>query len=234
MACSAERHHQDLADDLLRQRTAVHRSCCRLQHRVLRRVTAGGPAHESCCRRNVFQPLVLSARAGGVATLTFNRGTRFNPLSSAMITALHAVLDAVAADASPRVVVIAAEGRGFCSGHDMKEMRQHATDHGWQQRLFDGCSRMMLRITEVPQPVIARVHGIATAAGCQLVAMCDLAVAADTAVRPWPATWRSRTRPKGSMPLSRSAPPPGGSGKRRVRSGHRHPYGDLMPMRAAV
>src|SRR5262245_18940962 len=181
MACSAERHHQDLADDLLRQRTAVHRSCCRLQHRVLRRVTAGGPAHESCCRRNVFQPLVLSARAGGVATLTFNRGTRFNPVPSAMITALHAALDAVAADASVRVVVIAAEGRGFCSGHDMKEMRQHAADHGWQQRLFDGCSRMMLRITEVPQPVIARVHGIATAAGCQLVAMCDLAVAADTA-----------------------------------------------------
>src|SRR5262249_54201075 len=127
------------------------------------------------------EPLVLSARAGGVATLPLNRGTRFNPLSSAMIAALHAALDDVAGDANVRVVVIAAEGRGFCAGHDLKEMRQHATDHEWQRRLFDACSRMMLRITEIPQPLIARVHGIATAAGCQLVTMCDLAVAADTA-----------------------------------------------------
>jgi enoyl-CoA hydratase/carnithine racemase len=127
------------------------------------------------------EPLVLTARDGGVATLTLNRGTRFNPLSSTMIAALHAALDAAAADAAVRVVVIAAEGRGFCAGHDLKEMRLHAADHGWQRRLFDDCSRMMLRITEIPQPVIARVHGIATAAGCQLVAMCDLAVAADTA-----------------------------------------------------
>src|SRR5262245_6998909 len=127
------------------------------------------------------EPLVLSARAGGVATLTLNRGARFNPLSSAMIAALHAALDDVAGDANVRVVVIAAEGRGFCAGHDLKEMRQHATDHEWQRRLFDACSRMMLRITEIPQPLIARVHGIATAAGCQLVSMCDLAVAADTA-----------------------------------------------------
>src|SRR5262245_10980514 len=127
------------------------------------------------------EPLVLSARAGGVATLTLNRGARFNPLSSAMIAALHAALDDVAGDANVRVVVIAAEGRGFCAGHDLKEMRQHATDHEWQRRLFDACSRMMLRITEIPQPLIARVHGIATAAGCQLVSMCDLAVAAGTA-----------------------------------------------------
>jgi enoyl-CoA hydratase/carnithine racemase len=127
------------------------------------------------------EPLVRSVRTEGVATLTLNRGTRFNPLSSAMIAALHAELDVVAADASLRVVVIAAEGRGFCAGHDLREMRLHATDYGWQRRLFDDCSRMMLRITEIPQPVIGRVHGIATAAGCQLVAMCDLAVAADTA-----------------------------------------------------
>ena len=73
------------------------------------------------------------------------------------------------------------EGRGFCAGHDLKEMRAHAGDHAWQRRLFDDCSRMMTRLTELPQPVIARVHGIATAAGCQLVSMCDLAVAADTA-----------------------------------------------------
>ena len=127
------------------------------------------------------EPLVLSARDGGVTTLTLNHGARFNPLSSAMIAALHAELDAVAADEQVRVVVLAAEGRGFCAGHDLKEMRLHATERGWQRRLFDDCSRMMLRITEIPQPVIARVHGIATAAGCQLVAMCDLAVAADTA-----------------------------------------------------
>jgi enoyl-CoA hydratase/carnithine racemase len=126
-------------------------------------------------------PLVLLARADGVATLTLNRGTRFNPLSSAMIAALHAALDTIAADATVRAVVLAAEGRGFCAGHDLKEMRAHATDHGWQRRLFDDCSRMMLRIAGIPQPVIARVHGLATAAGCQLVAMCDLAVAADSA-----------------------------------------------------
>ena len=77
--------------------------------------------------------------------------------------------------------MLAAEGRGFCAGHDLKEMRTHTGDGAWQRRLFDDCSRMMTRITELPQPVIARVHGIATAAGCQLVSMCDLAVAADTA-----------------------------------------------------
>src|SRR5262249_44333481 len=73
------------------------------------------------------------------------------------------------------------DGRGFSAGHDLKEMRAHAADKLWQRALFDACSRMMLRIVEQPQPVIARVHGIATAAGCQLVSMCDLAVAADTA-----------------------------------------------------
>src|SRR5262245_51665767 len=139
------------------------------------------PPMSTAAADTASDPLVRSARLGGVATLTLNRGTRFNPLSSAMIDALHASLDEVAGDPNVRVVVIAAEGRGFCAGHDLKEMRQHAMDHEWQRRLFDGCSRMMLRITEIPQPVIARVHGIATAAGCQLVAMCDLALAADTA-----------------------------------------------------
>lgn len=128
-----------------------------------------------------LQPLVRAVRAGGVSTLTLNRGDRFNPLSSAMIAALHAELDDVAADATVGVVVLAAEGRGFCAGHDLKEMRAHAGDPDWQRRLFDDCSRMMTRLTELPQPVIARVHGIATAAGAQLVSMCDLAVAADTA-----------------------------------------------------
>lgn len=126
-------------------------------------------------------PLVRSTRAGGVAMLTLNRGERFNPLSLAMIAALQTELDDVARDLNVQVVVIAAEGRGFCAGHDLKEMRAHAGDHAWQRRLFDDCSRLMTRLTELPQPVIARVHGIATAAGCQLVSMCDLAVASDTA-----------------------------------------------------
>ena len=127
------------------------------------------------------RPLVLRAHEAGVLTLTLNRGERFNPLSSAMIAALDEALEAAAHDTSVRAVVLAAAGRGFSAGHDLKEMRAHADDRAWQRALFDACSRMMIRITELPQPVIARVHGIATAAGCQLVSMCDLAVAADNA-----------------------------------------------------
>ncbi len=128
----------------------------------------------------VEPPIRVESREG-VATLTLNRGARFNPLSSDMIAALDSAFGAIADDGDCRVVVLAAEGRGFCAGHDLKEMRTHAGDAAWQRRLFDDCSRMMTRVTELPQPVIARVHGIATAAGCQLVSMCDLAVAVDTA-----------------------------------------------------
>jgi len=127
------------------------------------------------------EPFVLTTVENGVATLTLNRPQRFNPLSSQMIAAIQAELDAIASDASVRVVILAAEGKGFCAGHDLKEMRAHTEDKGWQQGLFKACSRMMIALTEIPQPVIARVQGIATAAGCQLVSMCDLAVAADTA-----------------------------------------------------
>src|SRR5215469_6481426 len=127
------------------------------------------------------QPFVLSTVANGVATLTLNRPERFNPLSYQMISAIQAELDAIESDSSVRVVVLAAEGKGFCAGHDLKEMRAHADDESWQQGLFDACSRMMIALTEIPQPVIARVQGIATAAGCQLVSMCDLAVASDSA-----------------------------------------------------
>lgn len=127
------------------------------------------------------EPFVLTTVENGVATLTLNRPQRFNPLSSQMIAAIQAELDAIASDASVRVVILAAEGKGFCAGHDLKEMRAHTEDKGWQRGLFDACSRMMIALTEIPQPVIARVQGIATAAGCQLVSMCDLAVAADTA-----------------------------------------------------
>jgi enoyl-CoA hydratase/carnithine racemase len=126
-------------------------------------------------------PLVLRETSGGVVRLTLNRGERYNPLSSAMIAALQREADAVSADPAARVVVLAAAGRGFSAGHDLKEMRAHASDAGWQTRLFEDCNRLMLSLTRLPQPVIARVHGIATAAGCQLVSACDLAVATDAA-----------------------------------------------------
>jgi enoyl-CoA hydratase/carnithine racemase len=97
-----------------------------------------------------------------------------------MIAALQAEFDRIAGDRSVRSVVLAAEGRGFCAGHDLKELRAHP-DLAWQQELFAACNALMVSLTRLPQPVIARVHGIATAAGCQLVSMCDLAVAADNA-----------------------------------------------------
>jgi enoyl-CoA hydratase/carnithine racemase len=126
-------------------------------------------------------PYVARRDEGGVATLTLERGERFNPLSSPMIAGLEARLDEVATDRSVKAVVLAGAGRGFCAGHDLKEMRAHSADKAWQSRLFADCSRMMVKLTALPQPVIARVHGIATAAGAQLVSMCDLAVASDEA-----------------------------------------------------
>jgi enoyl-CoA hydratase/carnithine racemase len=127
------------------------------------------------------RPYVTRQDDAGVVTLTLNRGERFNPLSMAMIAALEEQLDAVSVDPSARVVVLAGAGRGFCAGHDLREMRAHHDDEAWQEKLFSDCSRMMVRLTELPQPVIARVHGTATAAGCQLVSMCDLAVATEAA-----------------------------------------------------
>ena len=127
-----------------------------------------------------LQPFVLADSTDGICTLTLNRGERFNPLSMAMIAALDAALDQIAHDPAIRVVVLAGAGRAFCAGHDLKEMRAHI-DHDWQRGLFDACTQMMLKLTRLPQPVIARVHGAAAAAGCQLVSMCDLAVAADSA-----------------------------------------------------
>ncbi len=125
-------------------------------------------------------PYVLRSVADGVATVTLNRGERFNPLSSAMIAALQAELDAIAADESVRVVVLAGAGAHFCVGHDLREMRSHP-DKAWQQGLFERCGRMMMSLVNLPQPVIARVQGTAVAAGCQLVAQCDLAIASDAA-----------------------------------------------------
>ena len=122
-------------------------------------------------------PYVLKTVADGVATLTLNRGDKFNPLSEEMMAALQAELDAIKADQSVRIVVLAAAGKAFCAGHDLKQMRAQPS-HAYYRKLFNQCSKMMLTIQQMPQPVIARVQGIATAAGCQLVAMCDLAVAA--------------------------------------------------------
>jgi enoyl-CoA hydratase/carnithine racemase len=126
-------------------------------------------------------PFVLHESDGrGIVTLTLNRPQTFNALSEGMIEGLQAALDRVAADRSARVVVIAAAGRAFCAGHDLKEMRAEPS-LGYYERLFALCGRMMMTIQRLPVPVIARVQGIATAAGCQLVAMCDLAVAASDA-----------------------------------------------------
>lgn len=116
----------------------------------------------------------------GVVRLTLNRPAAFNALSEAMLGALGAALDRVAADARARVVVIAGAGRAFCAGHDLKEMRAEPSQ-AYYERLFAQCAEVMLAIQRLRVPVVARVHGIATAAGCQLVAMCDLAVAASDA-----------------------------------------------------
>jgi enoyl-CoA hydratase/carnithine racemase len=123
------------------------------------------------------QPLVLRATdARGVVTLTLNRPAAFNALSEAMLAALQGELDALATDDTARVVVLAAQGKAFCAGHDLKEMRAEPS-LDYYQRLFAQCTQVMLAIQRLPVPVVARVQGIATAAGCQLVAMCDLAVA---------------------------------------------------------
>ncbi|WP_424928549.1 enoyl-CoA hydratase [Amaricoccus tamworthensis] len=129
--------------------------------------------------------ILLREDAGAVATLTLKNPGKLNALSNGMLDALQAQLDALAGDRSIRVVVIRGEGRAFCAGHDLREMTAaREADDGGQaefEALFDKCSKMMMSIVNLPQPVIAQVHGIAAAAGCQLVATCDLAVAASDA-----------------------------------------------------
>jgi enoyl-CoA hydratase/carnithine racemase len=124
--------------------------------------------------------LVLRHDNAGVATLTLNRPAARNALSVAMMSALQSAIDAVARDKSVKVVVMAAAGPAFSAGHDLKELRANPGRQFYEQ-VFQQCSRLMLSIVKLPKPVIARVHGIATAAGCQLVATCDLAVAAEEA-----------------------------------------------------
>lgn len=126
-------------------------------------------------------PLIeLEQDARGVARLTLSDPTRFNVLSEPMLQALQKTLDALAQDNSLRVLILAAKGKAFCAGHNLKEMAENA-ELAYYQQLFSQCSRVMLAIKNLPVPVIARVQGIATAAGCQLVAQCDLAVASEDA-----------------------------------------------------
>ena len=126
------------------------------------------------------EPLLLEALDRGVLRLTLNRPAARNALSVGLMAALQEALGRAAADAACRVVVIAAAGPAFCAGHDLRELRSNDSRQAYE-RVFAQCSELMLQIVRLPKPVIAEVHGIATAAGCQLVATCDLAVAAEDA-----------------------------------------------------
>jgi enoyl-CoA hydratase/carnithine racemase len=130
---------------------------------------------------STHEPLVRRTQdSRGAVTLTLNRPQAYNALSEALLGALQRELDSLAADDSLRVVVLAAEGKAFCAGHDLREMRAQPS-YDYYRRLFAQCTQMMLTLRRMPVPVIARVQGIATAAGCQLVAQCDLAVASSNA-----------------------------------------------------
>ncbi|MBZ0217984.1 MAG: enoyl-CoA hydratase/isomerase family protein, partial [Fimbriimonadaceae bacterium] len=128
---------------------------------------------------------VVRTDTDGIATLTLNRPSERNVLSVAMMTALQRQLDALSADSSMRVVIIRAEGAGFCAGHDLKEMQDHRRDNdkgeAFFRALFARCTNLMKTIIDLPQPVIAEVQGTAVAAGCQLVGSCDMAVAGASA-----------------------------------------------------
>src|SRR5260221_788550 len=126
------------------------------------------------------EPVLQRTDEDRVALLTLNRPRQYNALSGALLDALHRELDAIAADDGVRVVMITGAGSAFCSGHDLKEMRALA-DRAAVEALFVRCSAMMKKLVALPQPTIAVVNGIATAAGCQLVAQCDLAVASENA-----------------------------------------------------
>jgi enoyl-CoA hydratase/carnithine racemase len=126
------------------------------------------------------EALVLRADRDGVATLTLNRPSARNALSVDLMGALQAALEAIAADMNVRVVIFAGAGPAFCAGHDLKELRANPEREAYEA-VFGQCAKLMTSIVTLPKPVIARVHGVATAAGCQLVASCDLAVAAEDA-----------------------------------------------------
>ncbi|BCX17117.1 MAG: enoyl-CoA hydratase [Geminicoccaceae bacterium] len=126
------------------------------------------------------EPILLREERDGIVRLTLNRPRARNALSLAMMEALLGALETIRADPAARVVILAGAGPGFCAGHDLKELRARP-ERPFYERTFATCARLMQTILALPQPVIARVHGVATAAGCQLVATCDLAVAAETA-----------------------------------------------------
>ncbi len=125
---------------------------------------------------SAIESSILREDDGGIATITLNRPAQFNAINGAMLTEFQAALDAIADDRSVRIVVVAGAGRAFCPGHDLKEMLANS-NQAFVGDLFRRCCDVMLTLQRIPQPVIAKVHGIATAAGCQIVAACDLAVA---------------------------------------------------------
>lgn len=138
---------------------------------------------ESILTVDINEPLVIREKnndSSGVVTLILNRPKQFNALSVELLSAIQTELDSIAQDSNIQIVIIAANGKAFCAGHNLKEMREN-TDEAFHRALFQQCSRVMLTINDMPQVVIAKVQGIATAAGCQLVAACDLAVASDNA-----------------------------------------------------
>ncbi len=130
------------------------------------------------CQSN--EKILLRSDKNGAAFLSLNRPDKLNTLSEAMLNALQRELDDIAADSTVQCVVISAEGRGFCAGHDLQEMRSHP-EHSYYQELFRQCGKVMQSIVTLPVPVIAKVGGIAAAAGCQLVSSCDLVIAARSA-----------------------------------------------------
>jgi enoyl-CoA hydratase/carnithine racemase len=136
--------------------------------------------HSSLRHAAANENILLREDRDGVVTLTLNRPAQFNALSEEMLAALQAALDDIADDERVRCVILGGAGRAFCAGHDLKEMRANRRED-YYKGLFARCSLVMQSIVSLPVPVIARVHGMATAAGCQLVATCDLAVAAESA-----------------------------------------------------
>lgn len=126
-------------------------------------------------------PLVLREDQNGLVTLTLNRPRHYNALSEEMLAALKTELDALANDETLRCVVLRAAGKAFCAGHDLRQMHGHLGEEDYYRQLFATCSGVMQSLLAVPVPVIAVIQGVATAAGCQLVASCDLAVATDSA-----------------------------------------------------
>ena len=126
------------------------------------------------------EPLLLRSNSGGIATITLNRPKHFNALSTELMTAIQTELDSLVEDTKTQVVIIGGSGPAFCAGHDLSEMRANPTTDA-MQALFTQCSHLMTSLTKIPQPIIARVHGVAAAAGCQLVAQCDLAISTECA-----------------------------------------------------